>query len=86
MSEVKSDTSNRDYALLFIGAFAQWLLSALFARSAATRGVPQAAIVTFIAQSLWWVNIKQATKANTIPRWLWWSVGAGLGAGFGTWL
>ncbi len=72
-----------DVGRLFVGGFAQWLMTTLLTRSVMA-GNPLAVFgATFAIQTVWWVNIQHTVKSNQWPRWLAWSLGAAAGAATG---
>jgi len=76
----------KDLARLFSGAFIQWSMVIAVTRYAVLDGPWKLGLATFMAQTIWWVNIQQTTRDGAWPRWLAWSTGAALGALAGKWL
>jgi hypothetical protein len=75
-----------DHRNLFLGACIQWALAIAVTRYAVLDGPWKLALGTFLAQSIWWVNIQQTTRDGKWTRWLAWSSGAAFGAACGQWI
>lgn len=66
-------------ALLFIGAAAQYALATLLTKFIVQSSPYGVWLAIFLGQSIWWVNIQQTTRTNSVSHWLAWACGAATG-------
>lgn len=71
---------------LFVGGAVQWGLTSAFARIANAGGDAALFLTVFAGQTIWWVNIHQATRDRSLRRWFIWCLGTAIGAVIGKWL